>query len=223
MNRFAPRKATSIAPGRVLRPVIALDIDGTLGDWYTEFFSFANKWLCRTERWNVTYDGSTSLAAHMGVTKAVYREVKLAFRQSGLKRAMLPFGDAGNLVARVRAAGAEVWVCTTRPYLRLDNIDPDTRFWLAHNKFAYDGVLFGESKYRDLARLVGSNRVLGVLDDQVEQLNQATTANLPASLILRSHNRSDWQWDGERCVNLFSAAALFERRINQWKEDNDVR
>ena len=96
----------------------------------------------------------------MGVTLRDYRECKLAYRQGGLKRFMPCYPGASELATALRRRGAEVWICTTRPYLRLDSIDPDTREWLRRNKIKYDAILYGDDKYRELKRQAGP-RVAG--------------------------------------------------------------
>jgi hypothetical protein len=221
VNKFAPRGIVStqmFCDDRVLRPVVGVDIDGTLGDWHEMFLSFSRMYLQRT--FPMRYDGSASLAEFMGVSKRTYRTVKLAFRQSGLKRAMEPLGGALKMVNAVRWAGAEVWVCTTRPYLRLDNIDPDTRWWLRHHGFGFDGVLFGEQKWRDLKSLVGG-RVLGIVDDLPEQVETARRIGLPSWLLDRPHNRHvAWDW---RLSSLGFAEGIFLENIEHYKKEHHVR
>lgn len=230
MNKLAPRMATERTPGCVLRPVVALDIDGTLGNWHDDFLEFAWRWLygvkkMAPEHWYM-YEGG-ALDYHMAVTKQEYRAVKLAYRQSGLKRDMHVFPGAVELVRAVRNTGAEVWVCTTRPYLRLDNIDPDTREWLDRNDLVVDGVVYGEHKYRDLCELVGVERIVGALDDLPEMVLQAQAQGVSAMLIQRHHNQ-EW-WDKKGCVQLASLPHLpaaqewFLAEIKDWKIKNDVR
>lgn len=212
---------TSLAPDRVLRPVVGVDIDGTLGDWHSTFFRFAEDYLQRPipRYWS----GKGSLASHLCISKTRYRTLKLAFRQSGLKRAMPLFAGAEQMAYAVRQAGAELWVCTTRPYLRLDNIDPDTRWWLRHHHLSYDGVLFGERKYRDLADLVGSGRVVGVLDDLPEQVMAARQANLPAYLIERMHNEHALKtYGGDSLPTLSAALAELVVAVKRWRKEHNV-
>ena len=227
-NRLAPRGTMSAAPGYVLRPVYAVDVDGTLAVWHNEFLRFSLRWLgvdrvSKTRGDHTWYDfRGGSLAQHMGVTKAVFREIKLAFRQSGLKRDMLLYQDAAQFTKYVRAMGAELWICSTRPYLRLDNIDPDTREWLRRSRIAYDGVLYGDRKYADLRRLVGKGRVVGVLDDLPEQIEHALALGLPGRLICRPHNRTHH----ERLPTLkgfWPAIHHLEVDLKEWKEVHNVR
>lgn len=231
MNRLAPRMATERTPGTVLRPVVALDIDGTLGNWHDDFLSFAWRWLhgrvkMAPEHWYM-YDGRP-MHHHMGVNKVTYRAVKLAYRQSGLKRDMLPFPGAHELVAAVRDAGAELWVCTTRPYLRLDNIDPDTREWLDRNDLVVDGVIYGEYKYVDLCGLVDRERIVGVLDDLPDMVRQAQTQDLNAMMIRRHHNQMHWSNDPEArgglpsLPHLPAATEWLLAEIKDWKAKHNV-
>ena len=224
-SRLAPRRSMSVVPGVILRPVVAVDIDGTLADWHTKFLNFADEWLCRDgigkEWWD--YRGGP-LYQHMGISLETYRAIKLAFRQSGLKRSMVEYAGTRTFVDMIVEAGAELWICTTRPYLRLDNIDPDTRFWLERHCISYDGVLFGDSKYRDLAELVGSARVVGVLDDLLEEVVQADTAGLPAYQIERRHNALERvSRPGMTVASLVDAAELFTKLIQDWMVEHNAQ
>lgn len=149
------------------KPIIALDIDGTLGDYHSHFLWFAERYLGKPMPSPDDINPGLRLHKFMGVTSRAYREVKLAYRQGGLKRWMPCYDGASELTTALRRKGAEVWICTTRPYQRLDNIDPDTREWLRRNKIQYDGLLYGDDKYRELKKQVGW-RVAGVLEDLPE-------------------------------------------------------
>jgi len=215
--KLAPRKTMYAAPGQVLRPVVGLDIDGTLGEYHEHFAEYAEMYLQRPviRHW----DGSMPYWKCFGVSKITYRQMKLGYRQGRFKRGMPVRHGAKGLTWVLRQAGAEVWVCTTRPWLRLDNIDPDTRFWLRNNGIQYDGVLFGSQKYRNLASLVGIERVVGVLDDEPEQCALADRVGLPAHIIDRPYNK-----DGEslRISDLEQAREYFADRILSWREERNV-
>lgn len=160
------------------KPVLALDIDGSLGDYHGHFLDFAKRYFGRKMPDPTDINRGFPLWQHMEVTLAEYREAKLAYRQGGFKRWMPAYDGASALTQNARAAGAEVWICTTRPYLRLDNIDPDTREWLRRNSIEYDAVLFDDrsrdgGKYVELTRQVGTSRIVGVLDDLPESLTEA--------------------------------------------------
>lgn len=165
-------------------PVVALDIDNTLGDYHSHFLDFAEKWIGRPMPDAKEINPGLPLYKFMGVSKATYREAKLAYRQGGWKRWMPAYPGASDLTRRIQTAGAEVWICTTRPYLRLDNIDPDTREWLRRNRIRYNAVLFGEHKYKELKRQAGS-RVCAIADDLPELLDSASLQGYD-NLYLRS-------------------------------------
>jgi hypothetical protein len=216
--KLAPRRVMQATPDTVLRPVIAIDIDGTLGYYHEHFLAFAQNWLQRDlpDTWR---DGECPFWRLLGTSKATYRQIKLCYRQGGLKRSMPVVPGATELTRAVRQAGAEVWLCTTRPYLRLDNIDPDTRFWLRSNGIQYDGVLFGENKYRDLATMVGSGRVVAVLDDEPEQVERAEKLLLPAHIIDREYNRSA---NTSRIHSLGVAEKSFIYDMRIWRKERGV-
>lgn len=169
-------------------PVVAVDIDGTTGHYHNHFTWFASQYLGRTlsADWQPEFKGSFSRALH--ISKPTYREVKLAYRQGGMKRSMPVRDGAAELTRKLRRAGAQVWICTTRPYLRLDNIDPDTRHWLKRNGIQWDHLIYGERKYKDLVTMAGRERIVAVYDDLPEQVESARAFGLPTLLADGPHN-----------------------------------
>jgi len=168
------------------KPVVALDIDGTLGDYHTNFLTFADmyfqsgcgSWVELSKRMD---NPGLPLWEWMGISQRDYRDAKLAYRQGGWKRWMPCYPMAADLTSFIREQGAEVWLCTTRPYLRLDNVDPDTREWLRRNRIQYDALLFDPmhdedgTKYDELFRQAGS-RVASIVDDLPEMIIAAEYA-----------------------------------------------
>lgn len=172
------------------KPIVALDIDGSLGPYHANFLEFAERWLGRKMPGAEEINPGLPLWKHMHATKRTYREVKLAYRQSGAKRWMPVFPGASDLTRRIRRAGAELWICTTRPYLRLDNIDPDTREWLRRNKIQYDAVIYGDNKYEELVRQVGSERIVCILEDLPELVERAMKVGIQNILLMdQPYNR----------------------------------
>lgn len=206
-------------------PVVAIDIDGTIGQYHEHFRKFLEPYINQNLRtsWLDEYQGEFSDA--LGVDKEIYREAKLSYRQGGLKRSMPVFAYASELTKEIHAMGAQVWVCTTRPWLRLDNIDPDTRAFLARHDIQYDGLLYGEDKYRDLVYNVGRERVVCVLEDLPEQVERAFSLGLYPILRADAHNRwwvkNTIQGSRTHYVNqLDEAARDIAVLIHQWKENN---
>jgi hypothetical protein len=159
------------------------------------------------------------LALHkfMGTSKSTYRQCKLAFRQGGLERSMPAYPGASELCRSLRNAGAEVWLCTTRPYLKMDTQSPNTVHWLRRNKIQFDHMLSGPHKYRDLAKSVGAERVVGVLDDLPEMYDQAESLGLNPILRDQPYNR---HVTATRVTNLNLAGILLLGRINEWKKNH---
>lgn len=209
-------------------PVVALDIDGTLGDYHEHFLKFATDWFGLAFPDPDEINPGLPLHRFMGVPIAEYRACKLAYRQGGLKRSMPCDPGAADLCEGIKAAGAEVWICTTRPYLRLDNIDPDTREWLRRNKIHHDAVIFDSlydetSKYQELARQAG-NRVVAVLDDLPEMCEDAKKY-LPAAAVYvrdRPYNRHYSAGSSQRRVSSAWAAWIQIRwNLIHWRETHD--
>lgn len=203
-------------------PIVAFDVDGTLADYYAHFKWFAELYLQRelTVDWSRHHRGEFSEA--LSLDKNTYRAIKLAYRQGGMKRCIPPFPGAGELVRAVRAQGVAAWITTTRPWNRLDNIDPDTSFWLERNLGRVDGVIYGEDKYRDLSEIVGSRPVLGILDDLPENTAKARELGLETILMGGNHNRW-WTETGSEPLyvdNLGEASDRVHSWIADWKEAN---
>lgn len=206
------------------KPVVALDIDGTLGDYHGHFLWFAERWIGKPMPDPDDINPGLRLHAFMGVPLRTYRECKLAYRQGGLKRFMPVYDGAADLCRDIRRAGAEVWICTTRPYLRLDNIDPDTREWLRRNGIAYDAVLFGEEKYRELKRQAGA-RVTLVLEDLPELFWQAQRLFPRADVWLRAQPYNAHILGVPRAETYAGASFRTEavRAVERWKAAQDER
>lgn len=206
------------------RPVVALDIDGTLGDYHSHFLWFAEQWIGKKMPPADRINPGLRLHKFMGISLRTYRECKLAYRQGGLKRFMPCYPGASELTEAIRAVGAEVWIATTRPYLRLDNIDPDTREWLRRNRIKYDAILFGDDKYRELRRQAG-NRVAGILEDLPELFREAKQLFPQAWVCLRDQPYNRYAGDdpikaalGIR--DLYQAREVLIDAIADWRESN---
>lgn len=205
------------------KPVVALDIDGTLGNYHSHFLSFATDWLGKMLDWNWN-DKRGEFSEALGLDKETYRQIKLAYRQGGQKRTMPVFPGASDLVAAIREAGAEVWCCTTRPWQRLDNIDPDTREWFRRAGVEFDGVIYGEDKYLELANIVGKERVAAILDDEPEQYVAACRMFGNKVPILKFWIHNEWWreqsvwYAGVRTLPQAQKAIL--HKIDKWKEEH---
>lgn len=171
-----------------VRPVVALDIDGTLGDYHGSLFKFASEYFGR-KICGEGFDGTHELNEYMGLTKTEYRYMKLAYRQGGQKRMMPAFEGARALAEELREAGAEIWITTTRPWQRFDSTDPDTRHWLERNCIPWDHILFDDDKYGVLSNMVDPNRVVAVLEDLSANYDRADELQLHPWLIKTKYNR----------------------------------
>lgn len=200
-------------------PVIALDIDGTSGDHHGHFTKFAEGWVGRPLPSASQFTGGVPFHKHLGISRETYNQVKLAYRQGGLKRSMPVYEGIGEFTRYVRNQGVQVWICTTRPYLRLDNIDPDTRHWITKRaKMQHDAVLYGSHKYRDLAKAVGPERVIMVYDDLPKMLEQAMSVGMPACVRKQPYN--DYWVSSGKCVAVSSVAGMatvFDLALDVWR------
>lgn len=168
-------------------PVVALDIDGTIADYHGHFLRFAEGWFGGEMPRPSEINPGMRLHEFMGVSHEAYRKCKLAFRQGGMKRTMPALTGVSGVIRKVRIEWAtEVWICTTRPYNSLSNIDDDTKEWLHRNGIGFDALLFdtlgGDDKYGELVRQ-SADRVAAVVEDLPEQVDRARMLGLSPILL----------------------------------------
>jgi phosphoglycolate phosphatase-like HAD superfamily hydrolase len=149
----------------------------------------------------------------------VYREIKLAYRQGGMKRTMPIFPGAKELCHSVKEHGAELWMTTTRPYLSLDNIIPDTVEWLHRHDIQYDGMLFDEDKYAQLAKRIDHGRVVLILDDLHEMCMAA--GELFPGRIVQIAGIYNFLAPYTVASSLVSAKTIAATRIEEWRVPHD--
>jgi len=182
-------------------PVVAIDIDGTLGNYHSHFLEFAEAYTGRKletndtwyHPWHYKYDGSIGFKEwfieNFETTEEEWKDIKLAYRQGAQKRSMPVYPGADQFIAQVKfGIKVELWLTTTRPYQRMDNIDPDTRAWLERNNIRYDGLLYDELKFQSLVKIVDPARVVAVVDDLPEMLEEGarlfgTVGDLPVPIM----------------------------------------
>lgn len=170
-----------------VKPVVALDIDGTLGPYHERFWRFACDWL-GVELNPEPYGYDVEFSDHLGLDKPTYRRIKLAYRQGGQKRLMGAYPGAVTLAHVLRyRAGVELWLTTTRPWERYDAIDPDTREWIRRNGIEHDYLLFDDRKYERLVERVGLERIVCVFDDEPEQCRRAEALGIPYLQHVTTH------------------------------------
>jgi hypothetical protein len=203
-----------------ISPVVALDIDGTIGDYHRHFIGFAEQYTGRQLVRAWSYNGSMSFRGWFndtcGVGTEEYRAIKLAYRQGGMKRSMplIHFGD--SIAKLVKNMDAELWITTTRPYLSLDNIVPDTVEWLRRHEIVYDGMLFDELKYKQFAERVDPERVVLVLDD-LREMCEAAEELFPGRAVQVASRFNA----GDRFTvssTLDACAEIIVGRIEDWRE-----
>lgn len=202
---------------RVL-PIVVGDIDGTLAKYHEAVTEFAAQYFDMPGP-GMPYTGNKPFREYLGLTQEEHRAMKLAYRQGGHKRFVPMYPGADEFMNGIRALGAEIWVATTRPYNRLDNIDPDTVEWLRRHNIVVDGLLYGDDKYQQLVETVDANRIVACFEDLDEQMQKGCELNLPMYQIRRDHNSDqEVRWT-ERSCNFREAIAIVRERITTWEED----
>lgn len=207
---------------KIVKPVVAIDIDGTMGNYHQHFLAFASAYLNRPVASHYSGDQKFKewFCDNYQCTADDWHDIKLAYRQGGMKRTMPVYDNARVLTLAARALEAEVWVTTTRPYIRHDNVDPDTREWLARNYIPYDYLIYDGHKYSKLAELVGPERVCAVLDDLPEELEEAERQFGAFVPILRRtpFNAAFHTQKQLQVTSLLMAENVIRGKINMWKE-----
>lgn len=204
--------------GKSVVPIVVLDLDGTLADYHSEFTSYCEHYFGRSMAWGWT--GVGNFEDFLGLDRAQYREAKLAYRQGGNKRWMETYVGVNELVESIRSGPPiELWIATTRPWQRLDNIDPDTVEWLRRNQIRIDGLLYGENKYTRLIDTVDQRRVVACLEDLAEQYDKARALGLPVFQIERLHNSGPGLSRVPR-GNLQAAQEWISDRIERWYKEH---
>lgn len=204
-----------------VKPVVAIDIDGTIGDYHRHFREFCAAYWDKPHLFHLPpWTGAMpEFEDYLGLTKQQYREAKLAYRQGGNKRWLPIYPEAKVIVDGLREAGAEVWIATTRPWQRLDNIDPDTREWLRRNSLRVDGLLYGDDKYRQLCLAVDHARIAAVIEDLPEQVKLARNMGIPTILRENFHNcQASEKFVPRGSLAICGAWAL--RRVERWIADS---
>lgn len=207
-----------------VRPVVAVDIDGTLGDYHGHFIHFAASYLGQLPT-RLDYGGKSNFKQwfqrHYLVDDRTWKDIKLAYRQGAMKRTMPAYPGAASLCQNIIIDGAELWLTTTRPFQRLDNIDPDTREWLSRQGIVYYGLLYDEDKYRVLADNVQPERVVAVLDDLPEQFHAASAAfGWRVPILARNPYNREVRCEQD-AMDLAEAQEIIQTRIRDWKEKHE--
>lgn len=212
-----------------VKPVVAFDIDGTLADYHGHFIDFAVRWLgngYRKPKGREAYDGSEPhrewFTRTMEVDVTTFRAIKLAFRQGGMKRTMPIYRESAETILYLSHQGAEIWLTTTRPWERFDRVDPDTRHWLDQHGIEFDGLIYDDAKMAALAERVDPDRIVAVIDDLTEVLEEANDMFPNATTILRKtvHNRGvHWGHEGY----MGSIQEWVEQSIVNWRAFHDQR
>lgn len=203
-----------------VEPVVVFDIDGTLADYHTAFYNFCvTYWdLPRPYQEVCGWDGNGDFEEYIGITKAQYREAKLAYRQGGSKRSLSAY--PGLLAeALTLQYQAELWVATTRPWNSLSNIDPDTQEWLRRNSLKPKGLLYGETKYQQLLEAVDKDRIVACIEDLPDQFDMAAGLDLPVIQIMRNHNMAPHCERTPRGT-VTIVAAWVQDRLDQWRQEH---
>ena len=200
-----------------ITPIVAVDIDGTLSEYHRSITAFACKY------WNVeeplgVWNGKGNFEDWMGLSQEQYREAKLAYRQGGYKRVAPWQPGAYDFITALSQMDVEMWITTTRPWNRLDSVDPDTRFWLDRYRVKYDHLLYDDHKYLRLAELVDPWRVIAVFDDLPDMIEEACKV-FPAQAVVQVSRSYNWSHPTATTITSWADGLnIVESNLQLWKE-----
>jgi len=205
--------------GDKVLPVVVFDLDGTLAEYHKAFTSFCGRYFDRDMRSD--WDGSGNFEDYLGLTRPEYREAKLAYRQGGNKRWLAHYEDPWTLFKTIQEQfTCEIWIATTRPWQRLDNIDPDTTEWIRRRHLNVHGLLYGEDKYERLVGVVDPRRIVACVEDLISQFLMAERLKLPVFQVERPHNRAPGLRGFPR-GNMAAAMYWILAGLERWTKENN--
>jgi hypothetical protein len=204
---------------REIKPVVSVDIDGVLGEYHDHFVNFAQWYTGETLRWD--YPGEPlEFSEHLRLRKELYREIKMAYRQGGMKRSMPLRPGARLFMDHLSKIDVEVWIATTRPWQRLDNIDPDTRHWLDRNTLTYEYMIYGEDKYSQLTQLVDRERLIMIVEDEYTQCGRAQDlTDMSTVWQPDSVHTSAMPWPNQ-FKTFFELTKIIDKKLEEWRKEH---
>lgn len=142
-----------------LEGVAIIDIDGVL-NYYPECFY---DWVYKVY--------STQTLERMRHDRALYEEMKDAYRESGAKRT-LPINEISRSALKVlKSKKIPIILLTDRPYIKFKRISYDTMAWLDANDIPYDYLFWshGQSKTHIVKKV---KSVAFIVDDKMKTCEQ---------------------------------------------------
>jgi hypothetical protein len=181
--------------------VVALDIDGVLGDWPFCFYQFIEsqhpgEMIFRRGSGGEPIDESTQNPYEALANNPLQiHEWKDEYRQSGAKRSLPVVEGAVAFTKELRRLGLHVVLLTARPYKMYCRIFADTMHWLDSNGFAYDAILWGEDKEARLAEEFTAGSVAAFVDDNPLNVDRVRASGFNAYLLERPYNAEGFTFD----------------------------
>lgn len=119
--------------------VIAIDIDGVLGQYPYWFIKFVND--------SLNEDFATLKELNETLGTEMYEDMKDKYRQSGIKSKMPTNDGASTVTNYLKVLGFKIVIITSRPYEKYSRIYPDTLEFLKYNNIYFDAILWDKEKH----------------------------------------------------------------------------
>jgi 5'(3')-deoxyribonucleotidase len=164
------------------KPVAVVDIDNVLCDYITGMCQYVASRtddvviLKRVAHLNLSRSWVSSAA--LGLPEVIWQELKHDFRVAGLKRTLPVMPGAKEFLDRIKAAGMDIVLLTSRPIDRYPNVYTDTLAWLQTNDLPYDFIWWSTDKHERLLES-GHQRIAFAVDDDLKFVAQLARLDIP--------------------------------------------
>jgi uncharacterized HAD superfamily protein len=164
--------------------ICALDLDGVLCEYPTEWVKFANS--------KIHVIGKEIPKYNLKELKDVlsfnqYKKIKFQYRTSGIKAHLPAVRNASRLTNELSALGYTVVILTARPIYEIKEVMRDTLFWLKNNKIKYDLLFCGKDKHVQILKYFPELDFM--VEDNSEIANSVAKLGYKVFLMDNEYNR----------------------------------
>lgn len=176
-------------------PIVGVDIDGVLADYYYDYPRFVEEFLGDSQMIDISgseFPHSDVNKFFTGYDKEQLMKCKDAYRQSERKANMPVCEYAKEFLGELKARGYRIVLLTARPIDKYQMILANTIEWLEKNELPYDCVLWGEKKEERLIEEFGDTGMIKFfVDDIAKNANAIADLGIPCYLLNKKYNQED--------------------------------
>lgn len=161
--------------------ICGLDIDGVLNLYPDPWVDYLNKQL--GENFQDLNEAKEQ------VSYTAYKDLKWAYRESGIKATLEVRPGAKEVLERLKSMEYDILILTSRPFAQHPCLFKQTVDWLALRELPYDGIIFGDDKYVKVLTQVPNLRFL--VDDHRYHAMQVARWGYNSFLVDNIYNQGD--------------------------------